>query len=75
MKKKNTVSDFEGSMRELEEILEAMSDERATLDESIGLYARAAELIKTSRDKLAAAQLRIEEIDAVVSEMEEQDEL
>ena len=60
---------FEAGMRELEKTLERMSDEDITLDESIELYARAAQLIKQSNEQLNTARVRIEEIDASLQDI------
>ena len=61
-----TAPDFESAIGELEMILDRLSAEGATLDESITLYARAAELIKTCNQALRAAKLRVDEITATV---------
>ena len=59
---------FEDAMAELEGILDKMSGGDATLDESIALYARAAELIKTCGETLRSAKIRVDEITGRIQE-------
>ena len=68
MDNENTLAGFEETMRQLENTLEKMSAEDVTLEESIALYAGAADLIAKSDEALKNAQLRIEEIDARLAE-------
>lgn len=58
-----SLADFEKTLTELEAILEQMSAPETTLDVSIGLYAKAAELIQKSNAMLENASIRIQEID------------
>ncbi len=48
-------------MKRLSEISSRMSDSTATLDESMKLYAEAAELIKKCGDYLDSAKLTVEQ--------------
>ena len=59
---------FEDAMAELEGILDRLSGEGATLDESISLYARAAELIRTCGEILRDAKIRVDEITVRIRE-------
>lgn len=59
---------FEDAMAELEGILNKLSGEGATLDESISMYARAAELIKTCGETLRNAKTRVDEITGRIQE-------
>lgn len=61
---------FEESMRELEEILSKMSDSETGLDESIKLYARAADLIVQCNEKLTQSAVRVREIDTQIKGLE-----
>ena len=62
---------FEDASAQLEEILSALSDENTPLDESVKLYARAAEYIAFCDEALKKAQMKIEEIDAQYTPPEE----
>lgn len=55
---------FEKAGAELEAILAELSDEETSLDKSLTLYAKAAELIAFCNDAIQKAQLTIDEIDA-----------
>ncbi len=55
---------YENASCELDDILEEMSSESVTLQQSLKLYARAAELIAFCTSSLQDAQLKIEEINA-----------
>ena len=55
---------FEEGMQRLQDILAKMQDETTTLDQSVKLYADAAQLIQYCNTTLDQAKLRIEEIDA-----------
>lgn len=67
MKQKNI--SFEAAMNELEDILAKMSDSKITLDDSIELYARAAELLNLSNQKLNTASVKVREIEEKIAEM------
>ena len=69
------MSGVETTIAELEKTLETMADENTTLEESISLYAKAAELVKSAHEKLCAAQVKIEEIDTVMEQMRLDDDL
>lgn len=58
-----TLASFETVVEELEQTLQKMSDNDTTLDESIRLYASAAELIAQGHEILKQSEVRIEEID------------
>ncbi len=62
-KKKEPVRSYEEAVQELETILEKLSSEEVTLEESIELYARATEQIVFCDKTLKEAQLRIETIE------------
>lgn len=55
---------FEEGLQRLQDILAKMQDETTTLDQSVKLYADAAQLIQYCNTTLDQAKLRIEEIDA-----------
>lgn len=57
------LKDFEAAMGQLEEILDKLSGEDVPLEESIALYAKAAELLKDTHGILADAEVRVREID------------
>lgn len=65
-----SIPTFEESMEELEKILSKMSSDEITLDESIKLYARAAELIAICNEKLNQSVVRVREIDDRIKELE-----
>lgn len=54
---------FEAAMSELEMILEKMSGDEMTLEESVSSYARAAGLIQDCNEALREAKVQLEEID------------
>lgn len=56
--------DFEGSMKRLAEISEKMGGQELPLEESIKLYAEAAELVKGCKEYIEQAKLRVEQLDA-----------
>ena len=66
-KKKEAVRSYEESVAELENILERLSAEDVTLEESIELYAKATEQIVFCDKTLKEAQLRIETIDQALA--------
>lgn len=59
---------FEEGLQRLQDILAQMQDETTTLDQSIKLYADAAQLIQYCNTTLDKAKLKIEEIDASLAE-------
>lgn len=69
-----SLTGFEQTMARLEDILEKMSGDDIALEESIELYASAAELIAKSDGALKAAQVRIDEIDDRLAALEPEDE-
>lgn len=50
-------------MKRLAEISERMGSAELPLDESLKLYAEAAELVKHCKDYIAGAKLKIEQLD------------
>ena len=72
---KNDKLPFEKSMEELEAILETLSDGTPSLDESLQLYARAAELIKECHTTLEKAQVTVDEITLSLQEKGEGNDL
>ena len=55
---------FEQAAAELEALLDTMAKEETGLEESIKLYAKAAEYIAYCDDLLTQAQLKVQEIEA-----------
>lgn len=55
---------FEQAGAQLEEILRQLSEEETTLEESLTLYAKAAELMAFCNKTLQDVQVRLDEIDA-----------
>ena len=53
---------FEEGLQRLQELLAKMQDETTTLDQSVKLYAEAAQLIQYCNTALDKAKLQIEEI-------------
>ncbi len=68
--KKEAIS-FETSISELEAILEKMSGEETSLEESIELYAKAAALVADCNKQLANASVKVEEISALLAKQAE----
>lgn len=56
--------DFEAAQKKLEDILQRLSQDDVSLDESVRLYAQAAELIAQCAQALKQAELKIQEVDA-----------
>ena len=63
---------FEEKMEELETLLAKMQAPDTGLEETIGLYARCAGLVKECRAILYTAQLKVDEIDKAMGESEAQ---
>lgn len=61
---------FETAMHELEDILKLLSSNDITLDESIELYAKAAELLNLCNTKLKTAKTKITDIDEKMKDLE-----
>lgn len=59
---------FEPAMAELEAILAKMGDEGTSLEESLKLYARAAELISLCSESLREAEVKVREIDLKIED-------
>lgn len=55
--------DFENSMKRLAEISERMSGADLPLEESVKLYAEAAQLVKDCREYIENAKLRVEQLE------------
>ena len=55
--------EFEQAMKRLNEISDRMSGAELPLEESMKLYAEAAELVKGCKEYIEAAQLRIEQLE------------
>ena len=53
---------FEQAQKELEQIVERLEHGQAPLDEALGLWERGEELYRLCRERLDAAQGRIEEL-------------
>lgn len=56
--------DFEQSMKRLSEISERMGSQELPLEESVKLYAEAAELVKSCKEYIEQAKLRVEQLEA-----------
>ncbi len=63
------VRSYEAAVAELESILEKMSSETVSLEDSIALYARAAQLITECDKLLKEAALKIETIDQALEQL------
>ena len=61
---------FESGLARLQEILRQMQDPSTTLEQSVKLYAEAAQLIAYCNTTLEQAKLQIEEIDAAMAAKE-----
>ncbi len=61
-KKDLTNVGYEAAVTELEEILEALSDDDIDVDHLAERVKRATELVKVCRDRIAAARLEVKEI-------------
>lgn len=57
----NNIS-YEDAVTELEEILDALSDDDINVDELAERVKRATELVKVCRERIAAARLEVKEI-------------
>ncbi len=66
---------FEDGIARLEVILDKISDESTPLNDSLKLYAEAAELVAYCNGVLEKAQLQIEEVDARLQGSKEQEEI
>lgn len=64
----NAEPSFEDAQRELEQIVQRLESGQASLDEAIALWERGEELYKLCRERLDAAQGRIEELAKRVDE-------
>lgn len=65
---------FEDGMARLEAILSKISDESTPLNDSLKLYAEAADLVAYCNNVLEKAQLQIEEVDARLQASKAQEE-
>ena len=65
MRKKQS---FEEMVAELNSIVDKLSDEETPLEESLNLYAQAAEKIAACRTILNDAKLRVEEIEQTIAQ-------
>lgn len=66
---------FEDGISRLEGILDKINDESTPLNDSLKLYAEAAELVAYCNGVLEKAQLQIEEVDARLQSNKAQEEL
>lgn len=73
--KKEELFDFETGIQELENILEKISNANTTLQESIELYAKAADLINSCNETLQKAQIQIDEIGQKLVVSEDNDDI
>ena len=53
---------FETSLERLDEIVTLLEGEHITLDQSIALFTEGVKLLEQCKDKLATAELKIEEL-------------
>ena len=74
MKKKAPVLSYEEAVAELESILQKLSAEETTLEESLTLYARAAQLIADCNALLKKAELQMETIAQTLQGLQEDPE-
>lgn len=56
--------EFEQAMKRLSEISESMSGSELPLEQSMKLYAEAAELVKFCKEYIENAKLKVEQIDS-----------
>ena len=68
---KQSKKSFESILQELDTVLNKMSDEGTSLEESIELYAKAAALIQEANSTLMSAKVQIAEIDQKLQEFYE----
>lgn len=61
-KKDDNKIGYEDAVTELEEILDALSDDDINVDELAERVKRATELVKVCRERIAAARLEVKEI-------------
>lgn len=61
-------------MQRLQELLALMQNENTSLDQSVKLYAEAAQLIRYCNETLNTAKLQIEEIDSSLALATEQED-
>lgn len=61
-------------MQRLQELLALMQNENTSLDQSVKLYAEAAQLIRYCNETLNTAKLQIEEIDSSLASTTEQED-
>lgn len=61
-KKDDNSIGYEDAVTELEEILDALSDDDINVDELAERVKRATELVKVCRERIAAARLEVKEI-------------
>ncbi len=61
-KKDDEVVGYEDAITELEDILDALSDDDINVDELAERVKRATELVKVCRERIAAAKLEVKEI-------------
>jgi exodeoxyribonuclease VII small subunit len=61
-KKDDNNNGYEDAVTELEEILDALSDDDINVDELAERVKRATELVKVCRERIAAARLEVKEI-------------
>ena len=66
----NNIQNFEKDIASLENILEQLQKEDTSLQDTLSLYANAANLISTCSNTLQSAKLQIEEISNKIDEME-----
>lgn len=63
-KKKQDAPSFETAMERLEEIVSAMEGERMSLEEMVASYEEGVRLLRTCRQRIDSAKLRVETITA-----------
>ncbi len=64
--------EFEHALQQLEEIMNRMTKDELSLNESISYYAKAAELIKSCSEQLSHAKVQVEEIDTQMVAIEDE---
>jgi exodeoxyribonuclease VII small subunit len=68
---KKSKSNFEESVKRLEEIIDAMEDGSASLDELVAKYEEGSILLKECQKQLQAAVLKIEKLNTSTGEPED----
>jgi len=60
--KKSSTPDFESAMKELEQIVESMENDKLTLDDSLQKFERGVELSRICQQNLKKAEQKVEQL-------------